>query len=86
MANSFAGHSERAEGYQAITRRVPVGPCSFITPFNFPLNLAAHKIGRPFASIQQYRLIGVCGPAEHNGQPHAIRRRRSYVQPDSAES
>ena len=27
-----------------MTRRVPVGVCSFITPFNFPLNLVAHKI------------------------------------------
>ena len=24
--------------------RVPIGPCSFISPFNFPLNLAAHKV------------------------------------------
>src|SRR5438477_1761840 len=36
--------SQRAEDYQAITRRFPIGPCSFITPFNFPLNLVAHKI------------------------------------------
>jgi acyl-CoA reductase-like NAD-dependent aldehyde dehydrogenase len=28
---------------------VPIGPCSFITPFNFPLNLAAHKIGPAIA-------------------------------------
>lgn len=41
--------SERAEGYEAIIRRFPVGPCSFITPFNFPLNLAAHKIGPAIA-------------------------------------
>src|SRR5699024_12514097 len=34
----------RAHGYRGFTRRVPVGPCSFIAPFNFPLNLAAHKI------------------------------------------
>ncbi|MET0365935.1 MAG: aldehyde dehydrogenase family protein [Sphingobium sp.] len=44
----------RAKGYQSIWKRVPVGPCSFISPFNFPLNLAAHKIapalavGNPF--------------------------------------
>ncbi|SMQ59445.1 Acyl-CoA reductase [Altererythrobacter xiamenensis] len=41
--------SERAEGYQAIWKRVPVGPCSFISPFNFPLNLAAHKIAPAIA-------------------------------------
>jgi acyl-CoA reductase-like NAD-dependent aldehyde dehydrogenase len=41
--------SPRAEGYQAIVRRFPIGPCAFITPFNFPLNLAAHKIGPAIA-------------------------------------
>ena len=25
-------------------KRVPIGPCSFISPFNFPLNLVAHKV------------------------------------------
>jgi acyl-CoA reductase-like NAD-dependent aldehyde dehydrogenase len=30
-------------------KRVPIGPCSFITPFNFPLNLAAHKIAPALA-------------------------------------
>jgi len=35
--------SPRSENFEAIVKRVPVGPCSFITPFNFPLNLAAHK-------------------------------------------
>ncbi len=42
--------SSRSEGLRAITRRVPVGPCSFITPFNFPLNLAAHKVGPALAA------------------------------------
>ena len=41
--------SERARGYQAIWKRVPIGPCSFISPFNFPLNLAAHKIAPAIA-------------------------------------
>ena len=41
--------SERAKGYQAIWKRYPVGPCSFISPFNFPLNLAAHKIAPAIA-------------------------------------
>jgi len=41
--------SPRAAGCQAIWKRVPVGPCSFILPFNFPLNLAAHKIGPALA-------------------------------------
>ena len=30
-------------------KRVPIGPCSFITPFNFPLNLVAHKIAPAIA-------------------------------------
>ncbi|HCJ81346.1 MAG TPA: aldehyde dehydrogenase, partial [Erythrobacter sp.] len=33
--------SARARGYQSIWKRYPIGPCSFISPFNFPLNLAA---------------------------------------------
>ncbi|MFN2101168.1 aldehyde dehydrogenase family protein [Altererythrobacter sp. MF3-039] len=41
--------SERAKGYQAIWKRYPVGPCSFISPFNFPLNLAAHKVAPAIA-------------------------------------
>ena len=36
--------SPRAAGFEGVVKRVPVGPCSFISPFNFPLNLAAHKI------------------------------------------
>jgi len=42
--------SPRAEGCQGIVRRFPIGPCAFITPFNFPLNLAAHKIGPAIAA------------------------------------
>ncbi|QKG70292.1 aldehyde dehydrogenase family protein [Erythrobacter mangrovi] len=41
--------SPRAKGYQAIWKRYPIGPCSFISPFNFPLNLAAHKIAPAIA-------------------------------------
>ncbi|MCP4605344.1 MAG: aldehyde dehydrogenase family protein [Proteobacteria bacterium] len=41
--------SSRAAGYQSITKRVPIGPCSFISPFNFPLNLAAHKVAPAIA-------------------------------------
>ncbi|MGD6027704.1 aldehyde dehydrogenase family protein, partial [Xanthomonas citri pv. citri] len=31
--------SPRTRGYRGMVKRVPIGPCSFITPFNFPLNL-----------------------------------------------
>ncbi|MEK7657459.1 MAG: aldehyde dehydrogenase family protein [Elusimicrobiota bacterium] len=37
------------EGRLAMIRRVPRGPCLFITPFNFPLNLAAHKVAPAMA-------------------------------------
>lgn len=42
--------SPRARGYSGMTRRFPIGPCSFISPFNFPLNLAAHKIAPAIAA------------------------------------
>ncbi|MBS7668503.1 aldehyde dehydrogenase family protein [Croceicoccus gelatinilyticus] len=41
--------SARAKGYLGIWKRVPIGPCSFISPFNFPLNLAAHKVAPAIA-------------------------------------
>ncbi len=41
--------SARTRGYRGMTRRIPVGPCSFITPFNFPLNLVAHKVAPALA-------------------------------------
>ena len=36
-------------GRQAVTRRFPRGPVLGITPFNFPLNLAAHKVAPALA-------------------------------------
>jgi acyl-CoA reductase-like NAD-dependent aldehyde dehydrogenase len=41
--------SERTADYRGMWQRVPVGPCAFITPWNFPLNLVAHKIGPAIA-------------------------------------
>lgn len=37
-------------GHTGITRRVPVGVVLAITPFNFPLNLVAHKVGPAIAA------------------------------------
>ncbi|HSA92139.1 MAG TPA: aldehyde dehydrogenase family protein [Terriglobales bacterium] len=37
-------------GRWALVRRFPVGPIAAITPFNFPLNLAAHKIAPALAA------------------------------------
>jgi acyl-CoA reductase-like NAD-dependent aldehyde dehydrogenase len=42
--------SPRAKGYSGQWKRVPIGPCSFISPFNFPLNLAAHKVAPAIAA------------------------------------
>ena len=42
--------SQRAAGYRGFTQRVPIGACSFITPFNFPLNLVAHKVAPAIAA------------------------------------
>ncbi len=42
--------SERAKGTRGMTKRVPVGVCSFVTPFNFPLNLVAHKVAPAIAA------------------------------------
>jgi len=41
--------SPRARNYNGMWKRVPIGPCSFIAPFNFPLNLAAHKVAPALA-------------------------------------
>ncbi|MDX1972229.1 MAG: aldehyde dehydrogenase family protein [Candidatus Sumerlaeia bacterium] len=41
--------SARAKGYSGMWKRVPIGPCSFISPFNFPLNLTAHKVAPAIA-------------------------------------
>lgn len=37
-------------GRWGITRRFPVGPVAAITPFNFPLNLVAHKLAPALAT------------------------------------
>lgn len=43
----LAAHSERR---WSLTRRFPIGPVSGISPYNFPLNLIAHKIAPCFAA------------------------------------
>jgi acyl-CoA reductase-like NAD-dependent aldehyde dehydrogenase len=39
-----------AKGRLGISRRFPIGPVAAISPFNFPLNLAAHKIAPAIAA------------------------------------
>ena len=38
------------EGRVALVKRFPIGPISAITPFNFPMNLVAHKVAPALAS------------------------------------
>lgn len=42
--------ASRLDGYSGYTKRVPIGPVSLITPFNFPLNLVAHKVAPAIAA------------------------------------
>src|SRR5262249_33314802 len=42
--------SARAKAYRGMWKRVPLGACAFITPFNFPLNLVAHKVAPALAA------------------------------------
>ncbi|MBI5865108.1 MAG: aldehyde dehydrogenase family protein [Planctomycetes bacterium] len=42
--------SARTAAYESFWRRFPIGPCAFITPFNFPLNLVAHKVAPAIAA------------------------------------
>jgi acyl-CoA reductase-like NAD-dependent aldehyde dehydrogenase len=39
-----------AEGREGLTKLVPLGPVLAVTPFNFPLNLVAHKIAPAIAA------------------------------------
>jgi len=39
-----------SKGRLGITRRFPIGPIAAISPFNFPLNLAAHKLSPAIAA------------------------------------
>ncbi len=42
--------SQAGEGKLAFTMRVPIGVVGAISPFNFPLNLVAHKIAPALAA------------------------------------
>jgi len=55
-AKRFAGEvvpidfEERTEGYVSVAERFPIGPIAAFAPFNFPLNLVAHKLAPCLAS------------------------------------
>lgn len=42
--------SSTTEGYNSITSRFPIGVIAGISPFNFPLNLASHKVAPAIAT------------------------------------
>ncbi len=42
--------TKASAGYRGFSKRVPIGLCGFISPFNFPLNLVAHKIAPAIAA------------------------------------
>jgi acyl-CoA reductase-like NAD-dependent aldehyde dehydrogenase len=49
VAQDLTGYASGADRL-ALIRRVPVGPVLAITPFNFPLNLVAHKLAPAIAA------------------------------------
>ncbi len=53
----------RAKGRLCITRRAPRGPVGAIAPFNFPLNLVAHKLS-PALSVGASRVDAQARPPE----------------------
>jgi hypothetical protein len=65
--------SPRAKGYQGIWKRVPIGPCSFISPFNFPLNLAGPQdragAGRGLPVRDEARVAHAAGRHHHRRGP-----------------
>ena len=44
------GVTARGAGRRFVTRKFPIGPVAAISPFNFPLNLSAHKIAPAIAT------------------------------------
>ncbi len=54
-----------SENRWGIVRRFPIGPIASITPFNFPLNLVAHKIA-PALAAGQYRGTQVSAANSNN--------------------
>jgi succinate-semialdehyde dehydrogenase / glutarate-semialdehyde dehydrogenase len=51
-ATRIAGEYKPAEkgGFRVLTMRQPVGPCVFITPWNFPLAMGTRKLGPQIAA------------------------------------
>jgi len=74
-----AGEGEQMDGTRIRRRPIPLGVAGFITPFNFPLNLVAHKVapaiaaGCPFvlkpASSTPLSALSIAGALAECGLP-----------------
>ena len=64
------------EGRTAHVRRVPLGPIAGISPFNFPLNLVAHKVAPALAAGNPIVLRPGEPDADQRAQARADRRSR----------
>ncbi|MCM8533576.1 MAG: aldehyde dehydrogenase family protein, partial [Lentisphaeraceae bacterium] len=42
--------NKNTQNYSGMVKKFPIGVCSFISPFNFPLNLVAHKVAPAIAA------------------------------------
>ena len=69
--------SPRTRGYRGMVKRVPIGACSFITPFNFPLNLVAHKVAPAIAAGCPF----VLKPADEDADRRPDHRARCWPRP-----
>ena len=81
---------QRTEGYFAVVVRKPLGVIGGISPFNFPLNLVAHKVAPSIASgnamvlkpASQTPILSICWPTlRTKGGPAAGRAERRPVYP-----
>ena len=72
-------------GRSGIVRRYPIGPVAGISPFNFPLNLAAHKVAPAMRRRLQHRpQAAVQGSAGHAAHRRAHRPRPTCRRAPSA--
>ena len=71
-----------SKGRVGITRRYPAGPVAAISPFNFPLNLAAHKLAPAIAAGCSDRPQAALQGPPHDAHGRARSSRRPALRPD----
>ncbi len=66
--------SKRTNGMAAIVRNFPIGVISMVSPFNFPLNLTAHKVAPAlavgYADLSAHHTIAYLSRSQHFGEPN----------------